>query len=88
MGASIRDELSPVEAAQAVDRAEPEEPAGVPHDAADTSVRKAVFNRVDTNRQPLSVDRGHRDQEQPRKRPRAATLAALTDQWENESAAS
>jgi hypothetical protein len=51
-------------------------------------VRKAVFNRVDTNRQPLGVDRGHRDQQQPRKRPKAATLATLTNHRENESAAS
>jgi hypothetical protein len=64
IGGSIRDEFSAVEAAQAVDGAEPQEPAGVADDAADASVRQAVFDRVDTNRQPLGVGRGHCGKEQ------------------------
>jgi hypothetical protein len=68
IGGSIRDEFSSVEAAQAVDGAEPQEPAGVADDAADTGVRKTVLDRVATNRQALGVGRGHRDQEQPGKR--------------------
>jgi hypothetical protein len=68
IGGSIRDEPGSGEAAQAVDRAEPQEPAGVADDAADTGVRAVVFDRVDTNWQPLGVRCSDRDEKQPRKR--------------------
>ena len=64
----ISDELSPVEPAQAIDGAEPQEPARVAHDAPDPGVRKAVLNRVGTNRQLLSAGRGHGDDEHQEQR--------------------
>jgi hypothetical protein len=80
---SIGDELGSVEAAQTVDRAEPQEPAGVTDDAADTRVRKAVFDRVDANRQTLRVRHRGGDKKQPRGDRKCATRAAPTNERES-----